>query len=151
MVIQCAQYSVEECPPSLEEAQDMVQCMIKSDLSPEQKSFPRILAECRSIILAGQETTATVLTSVTYHVLSNPEILSRLLGELTDARNAKGGKLEYQDIRHLPYLTAVINEALRTSNAVSGRLTRFSDVADLHYQHYSLPRGVRTPCAPFGR
>ncbi|KAJ5635151.1 cytochrome P450 [Penicillium longicatenatum] len=142
MVSECAEYSMKKRPSSLDAAQDMVQSMIKADLSLEQKSFPRILAECRSIILAGQETTATVLTSVTYHALSNPEILSRLLKELTEARNAKGAKLEYQDIRYLPYLTAVINEALRTSNAVSGRLTRFSEVVDLHYQQYFLPRGT---------
>ncbi|KAJ6024690.1 cytochrome P450 [Penicillium herquei] len=142
-VVECAKYSIDKCPPSLGEAHDMVQSMIKSDLSPEQKSFSRILAECRSIIFAGQETTATVLTSVTYHVLSNPEIRSRLLKELTETRNAKGDKLGYQDIRNLPYLTAVIDEAFRTSNAVTGRLTRFSEVADLHYQQYSLPRGVR--------
>ncbi|KAJ5701332.1 cytochrome P450 [Penicillium malachiteum] len=141
-VLECAKYSINNSPPSIEEAHDMVQSMIKSDLSPEQKSFPRILAECRSIILAGQETTATVLTSITYHVLSNPEIRATLLKEITEARNAKGGKLEYKDVRHLPYLTAVIDEAFRTSNAVTGRLTRYSEVADLHYQQYSLPRGT---------
>ncbi|KAJ5715260.1 Cytochrome P450 [Penicillium malachiteum] len=116
-------------------AHDMVQSMIKSDLSSEQKSFPRILAKCRSIIFAGQETTATVLTSVTYHVLFKPEIRSRFLKELTEARNAKADNLEYKDIRHLPYLTAVIDEAFRTFNAVTGRLTRFSET----YTSISIP------------
>lgn len=145
MVNECAKYSTNKPALSHEEAQDVVQSMLTADLPPEQKSFDRVLAECRSIILAGTETSATTLTSITYHALSNPEISARLLNELKDAQNAKGAKLEYQDIRNLPYLTAVIHESLRTSNSVSGRLTRYSKVADLHYQQYFLPRGVRTP------
>jgi cytochrome P450 len=130
---------------SHEEAEDVVQSILTADLPPEQKTFDRIFAEVRSIILGGTETTATVLTSITYHALSKPEIATRLRNELAEAEKAKGAKLEYQDIRRLPYLTAVIHEALRTCNAVIGRLTRSSEVADLQYQQYSLPRGVSMP------
>lgn len=125
------------------DAQDMVQGILKADMPAEEKSFPRVLAECRSVILAGQETTATVLSSVTFQALSSPAILAKLQAELKKARDTKGSRLQYQELRSLPYLTAVIDEALRTCNAVSGRLTRFSAVADLMYQQYFLPQGVR--------
>ncbi len=116
--------------------------MLAAELPEKQKSFMRVSGDCRSIILAGNETTATILSSVTYYALTNPEIHARLKNELRTARNAKGAALEYQELRALPYLTGVINEALRTSNSVSGRLPRYSDVADFQYQQYFLPRGV---------
>lgn len=144
MVHECAKYSLNKPTRSHEEAQDVVQSMLTSELPPEEKSFDRVVAECRSIILAGTETSATTLTSITYHALANPEIAARLLNEFKEAEKAKGAKLEYHEIRNLPYLTAVIHESLRTSNSVSGRLTRYSEVADLHYQQYPLPRGVST-------
>ncbi|EGX88617.1 cytochrome P450, putative [Cordyceps militaris CM01] len=122
--------------------QDVVQCIRVADMPETQKSFVRVFSECRGVILAGNETSATVLTSVTYHALANPDIGARLRRELKDARDAKGASLTYQELRALPYLTGVINEALRTCNAVSGRLTRCSDVADFQYQQYFLPRGT---------
>lgn len=146
MVLECAKRSFFKPALPNDEPQDMVQSILAADLPPEQRSFIRVFGDCRSVVLAGNETTATVLTSITYHVLSNPEISARLLAELTEARNLKAARLEYHDIRNLPYLTAVINEAFRTSNLVTGRLVRYSDVADLNYKEHSLPRGVCIFC-----
>ncbi|KAM3507767.1 hypothetical protein MY10362_001569 [Beauveria mimosiformis] len=125
-----------------EDPQDAVQTILAANLPKQQKTFDRVFGECRGFILAGTETTATVLTSITYHALANPEILSRLRTEIRSALEAKGTALEYQEIRALPYLTGVINEALRTSTSVSARLVRYSDVADFQYQQFFLPRGT---------
>ncbi|KAM3559472.1 hypothetical protein ARSEF4850_004104 [Beauveria asiatica] len=122
--------------------QDAVQTMLAANLPKQQKTFDRVFGECRAFILAGTETTATVLTSITYHALANPEILTRLRTEIRSAREAKGTALEYQQVKALPYLTGVINEALRTSNSISARLVRYSDVADFQYQQFLLPRGT---------
>jgi cytochrome P450 len=145
VVTECTKSSMSKPVRSHEEAQDVVQSMLTADLPPEQKTFVRVFGECRSIILAGTETTAIILTSITYHALANPEISARISNELKKAQSEKQDKLDYQDIRNLPYITAVIYEALRTSNPISGRLPRFSEVADVHYQQYFLPRGVCTP------
>ncbi|KAJ3499068.1 hypothetical protein NLG97_g632 [Lecanicillium saksenae] len=124
-----------------QDPQDVVQTMLAADLPEEQKSFQRVFGDCRSIVLAANETTATVLSSITYYTLSHPEIHDRLRNELKRGYEAKGSSLEYQELRALPYLTALINEALRTSNSVSGRLVRYADSVDLQYGKYSLPRG----------
>jgi len=91
------------------EAKDIVQCIRKAEIPAEEKSFARILAECRSVVLAGQETTATILTTVTFHLLSDASKLAKLQSELKDAQDAKGSKLQYADLRNLPYLSAVID------------------------------------------
>ncbi|KAM3510947.1 hypothetical protein MY11210_005413, partial [Beauveria gryllotalpidicola] len=137
-----ARYAFDNPVVPEEGPQDAVQTMLAADLAKQQKTFDRVFSECRGFILAGTETTATVLTSITYHALANPEILTRLRTEIRSALEAKGTALEYQEIRALPYLTGVINEALRTSNSVSGRLVRYSDVAGFQYQQCFLPRGT---------
>ncbi|OAA74841.1 Cytochrome P450 [Akanthomyces lecanii RCEF 1005] len=141
-VNECARYSFNRPIQPDDGPQDVVQSMLAADLPEKQKTFTRVFGDCRSLILAGNETTSTVLTSVTYHALTNPEIHARLRSELKDARAAKGSALEYQELRALPYMTGVINEAMRTSNSVSGRLPRYSNVADFQYQQYFLPRGT---------
>ncbi|KAM3432481.1 hypothetical protein MY4824_006558 [Beauveria thailandica] len=137
-----ARYAFDNPVVPEEGPQDAVQTMLAANLPKQQKTFDRVFGECRGFILAGTETTATVLTSITYHALANPEILTRLRTEIRSAREAKGTALEYQQVKALPYLTGVINEALRTSNSVSARLVRYSDVADFEYQQFLLPRGT---------
>ncbi|XWW94370.1 hypothetical protein V2A60_002313 [Cordyceps javanica] len=141
-VNECARYSFDKSLEPDKHPHDVVQSLLVADLPDKQKTFDRVFAECRSVILDGNETTATVLVSATYHALQKPEIYARLQNELRNAYTTKGTALDYQELRALPYLTGVINEALRTSNSISGRLVRYSDVADLRYQQYLLPRGT---------
>ncbi|KFA70985.1 hypothetical protein S40288_10349 [Stachybotrys chartarum IBT 40288] len=133
-------YSMSRPLVAHEHAQDMVQSMLTSDLSPELKCFDVAFGDCRRVILAGTETTATVLTCITYHLLSKPDVMRNLTQELLQAQKEKKS-LGYSELRALPYLTAVIQEGLRTSYSTTGRLARYSRVADLHYKQYSLPRG----------
>ncbi|KAM3481154.1 hypothetical protein MY5147_000787 [Beauveria neobassiana] len=137
-----ARYAFDNPVVPEEGPQDAVQTMLAADLPKQQKTFDRVFGECRSFILAGTETTATVLTSITYHALANPDILTRLRTEIRSAFEAKGAALEYQEVKALPYLTGVINEALRTSNSISARLVRYSDAVDLQYQQFFLPHGT---------
>jgi cytochrome P450 len=74
-------------------------------------------------------------------VLADPSIHSNLTAELTQA--AKQGDLtNYETIRSLPYLEAVIKEALRLGNEVSGRLPRIDPTDPITYKHHTLPPGT---------
>ncbi|KAJ6785099.1 hypothetical protein PWT90_03556 [Aphanocladium album] len=107
IIKECATYSFSQTRVPEKGPQDVVQTMLVADLPEEQKSFERVFGECRSVVLAANETTATVLSSITYYTLSSPEIYKRLRDELKSACDAKGSSLEYQELRALPYLTAV--------------------------------------------
>ncbi len=65
--------------------------------------------ELLTLLFAGHETTATVLTWALYWIHRNPLVLERLLNEL----NALTDHSNPDAIARLPYLSAVINEVLR--------------------------------------
>ncbi|KAF3761239.1 cytochrome P450 [Cryphonectria parasitica EP155] len=73
---------------------------------------------------AGTDTTSYALSCSTYYLLTHADKLKRLREELdTVPRNTKG-MLEFQNVRNLPYLTAVIKESLRVSTPIPGNLPR---------------------------
>lgn len=64
------------------------------------------------LILAGSETTAVALTSVTHLLLQHPTVLARLTDELRS--NFQGeGEIDTLSINKLHYLQAVVQESLR--------------------------------------
>lgn len=73
-------------------------------------------------ILAGADTTATTLTAVLYHLLRNPAAHARLRAELEAA--ALRRPVAYADAAALPYLDAVVKEALRVHPGVGLLLER---------------------------
>lgn len=121
---------------------DMIQTLMSSNLPPEEKTFPRLFSETRSIIMAGTETTATTLVCITSNLLSDPAKLQKLRAELDAAEKAKGNPLEYSDLRGLPYVTGIVNEGLRMANPTPSRLPRVCEDQDLKYKQWILPRGV---------
>ncbi|KAL2884340.1 hypothetical protein SGCOL_000281 [Colletotrichum sp. CLE4] len=62
-------------------------------------------------MVAGSETTATILSGVTYLLLRNPDKLARVVSEIRDVESEDD--LDIQRLSALPYMTAVLNEALR--------------------------------------
>ena len=100
-----------------------------------------------TLIFAGSETTASTLTCITYYVLSRPNVFKRLRSELEsvmpipDESPPDPAKLDA-----LPYLNAVINEALRLHPGATHRQDRCAG-EDLVYtdptgNSYTLPAGV---------
>lgn len=139
----CVQRSMNKPEPAPGSPYDMVQTLVASSLPPEEKTFPRLFSETRSVIMAGTETTATTLVCITAHLLSDPFKLHKLRAELGAAEAAKqeqgGGPLEYADLRELPFVTGVINEGLRLANPTPSRLPRVCEDQDLRYKNYVIP------------
>lgn len=79
-----------------------------------------------SHILAGSDTTAASLRSVFYHLCRNKSAHTKLLSEI-DAADAAGNlsnPVTFAEAQQLPYLGAVIREALRMHPAVGLLLER---------------------------
>lgn len=94
---------------------------------PDAVPIKRLLAYLFTNINAGSDTIASTLRAVFYHLLKNPESQADLVKELQDAH--KDGKLSlplptWEEGQKLPYLNAVIKEALRVNPALSLPLER---------------------------
>lgn len=91
-------------------------------LPAPEKALLRLEQEGALLVLAGTESPAKSLNMIFYHLLANPQIMSKLREELsTVAHPASWAQLE-----RLPYLTAVIEEGHRLSFGVTARTARIA-------------------------
>jgi cytochrome P450 len=86
-------------------------------------SFEKLSANAFILILAGSETTATTLSGATYFLLTNPDALSRLQHEVRSTFKS-ADEINIAAVGRLPYMLAVLNEALRMYPPVTSNLVR---------------------------
>jgi len=112
------------------------------DDSGEAMEAQEIIDEIFTLIGAGNDTTATALSWAIYHILSNPNVLSRLRRELeTDSR----AHLTAELIVGLPYLEATVKEVLRISPIFPLIVRRLNE--PMRLGRYHLPAGSLVgPC-----
>jgi cytochrome P450 len=95
---------------------------------PEKKMTPaHVFAMSMSNVVAGSDTTAISLSSILWHLTSNPYRLSTLRAELDQAiRDGKmtPDRISFKESQTLPYLQACIKEALRMCAATGLPLWR---------------------------
>ena len=101
--------------------------ILQSNLDDTDKSTQRLTDEAQIVVGAGTATTSWALSVATYHLLSSPKILEKLKLELIDAIPDPNVSVPLSVLEQLPYLHAVIQEALRLSYGVSSRLQRISN------------------------
>ncbi|KAJ3568839.1 hypothetical protein NPX13_g6283 [Xylaria arbuscula] len=69
-------------------------------------------AHSSTLIIAGGETTATTMAAVMYYLLKTPKVMEKLTAEIRGRYKAYD-EIDSTSALQLPYLQAVINEALR--------------------------------------
>ncbi|KAI4220486.1 MAG: hypothetical protein L6R36_007588 [Xanthoria steineri] len=115
--------------------------LLRSNLPPPEKSADRMSSEGMGLLVAGSETTAQTLSITTYHILANPNILAELRKQLQVAIPEAGTLPPLADLEAVPYLYACVQEGLRLSYGISGRLMRVCH-SPLEYQSWVIPAGV---------
>ncbi|KAF4548523.1 Averantin hydroxylase-like protein [Elsinoe fawcettii] len=75
-------------------------------------TIPEIESNSMVLITAGSETTATALSGITFHVLSNPEVYNKVRDEVRMGFT-RADEIDLLNTAKLPYLSAVIEEGLR--------------------------------------
>lgn len=78
-----------------------------------------------TFMIAGTETTATLLSGLTYLLLENTDCLAKLVGEIREAF-IKEEQITMEAVAKLPYLKACINEAFRLYPPVAAGLPRLT-------------------------
>ncbi|KAK5175018.1 uncharacterized protein LTR77_000154 [Saxophila tyrrhenica] len=106
-------------------------------------SSSELLSHATGNIFAGSDTTAASLRSIFYHLCLSPSALSTLQNEISTA-SAKGNlsdPVTFAEAQALPYLQAVIKEALRMHPAVGLLLERLAPSPE----GLTLPNGIHLP------
>ncbi|KAI5358672.1 putative cytochrome P450 [Septoria linicola] len=111
-----------------------------------------VTAEIWTMIWAGSDTTAVALTSIFYHLHKNPATLNKLRAEIevafSDGRLTY--PLRYTDCIKLPYLHAVVREAMRMHSSLGLGLPRTVPPSGSHICGIPFPAGygvIMNACA----
>ncbi|CAG8961162.1 hypothetical protein HYFRA_00002705 [Hymenoscyphus fraxineus] len=103
--------------------QVLVQPALKNLSQTDGVSYQELLETCASFILGGSETTATLLSGLTYYLLENPRVLAKLAHEVRTSFSSQE-EINSATISNLTYLPAVLSEALRLFPPVPGHMRR---------------------------
>lgn len=106
------------------ESLGIVHGLLSSDLPEEEKKEKRLADECRMLVLAGTLTMSNAISYAVFYLIYRPATLRKLREELFAAMPVRGEEMPLSKLERLPYLNAVIKEALRMSIGASSRLTR---------------------------
>ena len=119
-------------------------------LPDSEKSVLRLKHEALIVVAAGTVTTSWTLCAAVFNLLRLPKVLSKLKLELASAfpDNETTDTIPLAQLESLPYLTAVIQEALRLSYGVASRLQRISPDKPLAYTDKSNHVWVIPPGTP---
>ncbi|KAI1160687.1 cytochrome P450 [Nemania serpens] len=120
-----------------ESSNTLFTAILESDLPPQELEIGRLQHEAIGLIGGAVETTSYALIVCSYHVLSNKDVLEKLRSELRTAIPRIQDTPDVDTLMRLPYLTSVINEALRFSYGTPQRMPRLYPTPII----YSSPDG----------
>ncbi|XP_030534351.1 cytochrome P450 90A1-like isoform X1 [Rhodamnia argentea] len=94
-----------------------------------------------ALLVAGYETTSTIMTLAVKFLTETPLALAQLKEEHEKIRANKNRSegLEWNDYKSMPFTQCVINETLRVANIISGVFRR--TMADVQIKGYTIPKG----------
>lgn len=76
-----------------------------------------------TLIIAGSETTATLMSGFTYYILRDAARLAKLNAEIRETFSSIE-EIDFTSVNQLPYLLACLNEALRVYSPVADTFPR---------------------------
>ncbi|KAH7254694.1 cytochrome P450 [Fusarium solani] len=107
---------------------------------PENVNDPQIVSWLMVNMIAGADTTAITIRSSLYFSLKNPGVWERLTDEVLAAGFHGRTPPSYKEVKALPYVDAVIREALRMLPGVSMTMERY-----VPREGFVLPNGDYLP------
>lgn len=135
-----AAYTVEKVDRRLNTKTDRIDLMSKMFDPASGLSRAEFIANSTTVIVAGSETTATLLAGVTYYLVKNPEILAKVTNEVRSTFKSED-EITMSRTNELKYLLACLEEALRMYPPVPGAFPRRTDRDDTICGKY-VPAGV---------
>lgn len=88
--------------------------ILNSDMPESERSDDRLAKEAQVLLGGGTASTARTLGFISYYILANPDIRSRLKEELRETVADYPERVpSWMELERLPYLQALIKEGLR--------------------------------------
>ncbi|KAF2147020.1 uncharacterized protein K452DRAFT_282003 [Aplosporella prunicola CBS 121167] len=97
-----------------EKLDDFFQAMMEDkNGNPNNLEWGEIVAEVNIMMNAGSVTTAIAITNILLQLIRNPECLAKLREEIDAVMDEDQAVASYDQVKHLPYLRACLDESLR--------------------------------------
>ncbi|GER46637.1 cytochrome P450 [Striga asiatica] len=105
-----------------ERKNDMLAALLDEDGGGGGFSDEEIVDFMVALLVAGYETTSTIMTLAVKYLTETPTALAQLKEEHDQIRAKKGdiNSLEWEDCKSMPFTQCVVNETLRVANIISG-------------------------------
>ncbi|KIJ61578.1 hypothetical protein HYDPIDRAFT_96462 [Hydnomerulius pinastri MD-312] len=102
-----------------------------------------LTAEALTQLIAGSDTTSNSSCAITYYLACYPRVQEKLQKELDEALGTEDEYVStFEQVKRLPYLEAVINEALRMHSTSSLGLPRIAPEGGLTINGVHFPKGA---------
>ncbi|KAJ5719775.1 benzoate 4-monooxygenase cytochrome P450 [Penicillium malachiteum] len=132
----------QECVKSLStqsvEGQSFFNSLTGPSVSAAEKTIPRLADEGWIMLRHSSKDSAVGL----FHLLSNETMWRTLRKEIRDAVPLADGPVNWSQVENLPYLSGVVNEALRLSFGVVSRSPRVPPYEPMVYKGFIIPPGT---------
>lgn len=117
-----------------------------SELGTSEKALtrPEMDSNASLFMIAGSETTATLLSGFTYLILANPEVYQKLVAEIR-TKFQKADQITIEEVNKMEYLIACLQEALRYYPPVPTGFARAVPAGGDHISGVYVPEGVSRP------
>ncbi|GAB0100091.1 Cytochrome P450 [Sergentomyia squamirostris] len=113
-----------------------------TDEGTEALTFEEIAAQCWVFYFAGFETSSTTITIALHQLSVHEDVQEKAREEVRRILEKHDGKLTYEAVMEMEYLSQIVNETLRLFPPV-GTIHRISN------QDYRLPNGAIMPKGTF--
>ncbi|RYP69564.1 hypothetical protein DL771_006079 [Monosporascus sp. 5C6A] len=157
------QHSADRVNQRLQEGSDrpdIWNLVMSAEGSERELSIEEMHSNAELFMIAGSETTATLLSGLTYYLLMNPDKMKPLLEEIR-GRFKSSDEITFDSTGHLQYMNACIKEALRIyppvpigsprvvpegGHTILGRwIPPQTRVSVHHYSTYHSPANFKNP------
>lgn len=130
-----------------EHAEPFIAKVIKLEKEGKMTNWDAV-SVCANNIVAGSDTTAITLNSALYHIYTNEQVLTRLRQELNilEGEGKISNPITFQEAQSIPYLQAIVKEAMRVHPAVGVPLARTVPEGGQLINGIFFPEGVSYDC-----
>ncbi|KAF2667467.1 cytochrome P450 [Microthyrium microscopicum] len=120
---------------------DFITYILRHGDKATRLTVPEIQTNAYVIIIGGSETTATLLAGAVYYLSQNSHTMERLKAEIREKFKTED-EIRFSAVSSLPYLTAVLTEAMRVYPPISVGLPREVPPGGDIVDGYAVPGGT---------
>lgn len=144
---------LEDLASGMDGRQDLLQTFLKTRTADDEPlDIEYIKSEILLVLLAGADTTGTVMQGLVHQCITRPDIYKKLVGEI-DAADV-GGHLstppQYEEVSvHCPFYVACVREVMRLWPSSPALFPRLVSGQGIDFDGKLAPAGVEVASTPF--